>query len=277
MLSKKSIKRTQKFIKAQDIVYKEDWRKGMIFYFTGTGNSLFAAKKLLDEGERLVNIAEAAKNNEYEYRLDEAERLGIVFPVYFYTVSTFVADFVNKLTIENVSYTYSVVTCGGSISQTGAVLKKLLQKRNIELNYVTPLLMPDNAMLFYNIPSAEEGKDRIDNAIVRLAEIKRDVAEKKQVKIGDSTINSTLIGQMYKACQGTKKYWVEEDKCNGCGLCEKNCPESVIKLENGKPAWKKDKCCKCSSCINRCPKAAIQYGRLTKNRNRYKMPENQSK
>lgn len=37
----------------------------MIFYFTGTGNSLYAAKKLLVDGERLINIAEAIKNIEY--------------------------------------------------------------------------------------------------------------------------------------------------------------------------------------------------------------------
>lgn len=33
----------------------------MVFYFTGTGNSLFAAKRLLFEGEKLINIADAMK------------------------------------------------------------------------------------------------------------------------------------------------------------------------------------------------------------------------
>ena len=28
----------------------------MIFYFTGTGNSLFAAKALADEGEEIISI-----------------------------------------------------------------------------------------------------------------------------------------------------------------------------------------------------------------------------
>ena len=31
----------------------------MIFYFTGTGNSLFAAKALADEGEEIISIIDA--------------------------------------------------------------------------------------------------------------------------------------------------------------------------------------------------------------------------
>ena len=241
----------------------------MILYFTGTGNSLFAAKNLLSDGERLVNIAEAAKCDEYNYKLEDGESLGIVFPVYFYTVPAIVADFLKKLCVDNVVYTYSVITCGGSISQAGAVLKGILKERNIELKYVLELLMPDNAMLFYNIPPADEGKERIDNATIRLAEIKQDILNKKEVRIRDNTLISTSMGLMYRACQGTKKYWVEKDKCTSCGLCEKNCPESVIKMQNGNPIWEKDRCSKCSACINRCPNYAIQYGKFTKNRNRY--------
>ena len=39
----------------------------MILYFTGTGNSLFAAKRLLADGEELINIADAMKNGKYEF------------------------------------------------------------------------------------------------------------------------------------------------------------------------------------------------------------------
>lgn len=71
----------------------------MIFYYTGTGNSLFAAKKLLKENESLISMANAVNNNEYKYRLEAGEKLGFVFPVYFYTVPKLVETFVEKLEV----------------------------------------------------------------------------------------------------------------------------------------------------------------------------------
>ena len=50
----------------------------MIFYFTGTGNSLFAAKRLLNAEESLINIADAIKNNQYEYNIADEENVGFV-------------------------------------------------------------------------------------------------------------------------------------------------------------------------------------------------------
>ena len=34
----------------------------MIFYFTGTGNSLMAAKAVANDGEQFVNMAQARRN-----------------------------------------------------------------------------------------------------------------------------------------------------------------------------------------------------------------------
>ena len=56
----------------------------MIFYFTGTGNSLYAARKLADEGEQIVSIVDALRSKAFHYTLSEGEKLGFVFPVYFY-------------------------------------------------------------------------------------------------------------------------------------------------------------------------------------------------
>lgn len=53
------------------------------------------------------------------------ESVGFVFPVYFYTVPSIVMEFVAKLKLGDVKYVYAVITCGG-ISQTGAVLKKII-------------------------------------------------------------------------------------------------------------------------------------------------------
>lgn len=244
----------------------------MIFYFTGTGNSLFAAKRLLSDGEELINIADAINNNEYEYTINEGENVGIVFPVYFYTVPEIITDFVSKLKLDGAEYVYSVITCGGGISQAGAVLKKMLNKQGIELDYVTDLLMPDNSMLFYQIPPVSEGRERLVNAEKKLSKIRKIVSARKHSNIDNVTVLSDLVGLGYKMCNKTAKFYAD-DNCIGCGLCERVCPQKVIKLENGRPNWTKDTCCKCSACINRCPKSSIQYGKGTKKRNRYVNPE----
>jgi NAD-dependent dihydropyrimidine dehydrogenase PreA subunit/flavodoxin len=243
----------------------------MIIYFSGTGNSQYVAQNLLDEGERLVSMAELIKRNDYIVDLKKDEKLGLVFPVYFYTVPSIVRDFLEIAEISNAGYVYSVITCGGGTAQASVVLKKILEKKGIKLSYFRELLMPDNSMLFYQIPDVEASKGRLDAAQRQILGIKNDLKVLKTTPIGDNDLISNLIGMGYKFCSGTKKFYAE-DTCIGCGLCERNCPQQVIKLENGKPVWTKANCCKCSACINRCPVKAIQYGSSTKKRNRYVNP-----
>ena len=222
--------------------------------------------------EELINIAEALNNNKLEYELKENENVGFVFPVYFYTVPDIVKEFVSKLKLSNVTYVYAVITCGGGIMQAGSVLKKLLQDRKIKLDYVSPLLMPDNSMLFYQIPKQEKNELEIMNAVKKIEAIKNDLNNHKQISISNISLISDLVGQGYKLCNKTSKFYAD-DNCVGCGLCEKICPQRAIVLKDSKPKWIKDTCSKCSGCINRCPKHAIQYGKTTVKRNRYINPE----
>lgn len=240
----------------------------MIFYFSGTGNSKFVAKELLSENENLISMSKAVKKNEYVYDA-KRERVGFVFPVYFYTVPAFVENFIDHLELKNTDYVYAVITCGGSIKQAGVVFKKLLAKKGIKLSYVKEQLMPDNSMLFYQIHPDKEAKGRIEEAKKNLVEIKEEIVKETKMNIGQITAVSDLLGVAYKNSQSTSKFWVEKDKCIGCGLCANNCPESVIEFKDNYPVWVKGSCCKCSGCINNCPKDAIQYGKATLKRNRY--------
>ncbi len=243
----------------------------MIFYFTGTGNSLAAAQKLKATDEKLVSMAAALKNQEFDYKVENGEKVGFVFPVYFYSLPSIVIDFIEKLHIENAEYVYSVITCGGGIFQAGAILKRKLAKRNIKLDYCTELVMPDNYILMYE-NQALGWEECLTVAYEKLKEIAEDIASKKCRKIGKISLGSDITAIMYKHARKTAKFHAEST-CISCGKCEKNCPGGAIKMVNGKPSWVKDKCAQCLSCINRCPVKAIQYGERTKTQGRYVHPD----
>lgn len=52
--------------------------------------------------------------------------------------------------------------------------------------------------------------------------------------------------------------FIDEEKCNGCGLCIPNCAEGAIKMINGKAKLIDDKFCDgLGACLGHCPRDAI--------------------
>ena len=50
---------------------------------------------------------------------------------------------------------------------------------------------------------------------------------------------------------------IDQEKCNGCGLCVDVCPLQAISLENDKAKVDDDSCTECGQCIDECPNKAI--------------------
>ena len=243
----------------------------MIFYFTGTGNSLYAAQKLADEGEEIVSIVEALRSDAFHYTLKEGEKLGFVFPVYFYTVSDPVLELVRHLTVENAGFVYAVIPCGASIGAAGGFLKSELKKRGLELQRLDALVVPDGALIFYDIDTPEKMEQQLAAATKELASIKQALDRSEGNRITGSPVLGKVGLAAYHACMSTKAFYADE-KCVGCGKCASICPSGAIEMVGGRPAWTKSKCLKCCGCINRCPVSAIQYGKKTASRGRYVNP-----
>ncbi len=53
---------------------------------------------------------------------------------------------------------------------------------------------------------------------------------------------------------------IEEDKCTGCRICEKNCNHDAIRVENKKAVINYDKCVGCGQCIALCKSEAALPG-----------------
>lgn len=243
----------------------------MVFYFTGTGNSLWAAQALAQEGEQIVSVMDAVRQKRFSYTLGENEALGFVFPVFFYTVSDPILELVRNLKVENASYVYAVIPCGASIGPAGGFLKSELKKRGLELQRVDPLVVPDGALIFYDIDTPEKMALQLEKSAEELKSIRGAIQRREPNRItGSAALGKTGLAA-YHLSMRTKKFRAD-DKCVGCGKCASICPAEAIQMVNGRPAWKKDKCLKCCGCINRCPVGAIQYGGKTASRGRYVNP-----
>ena len=69
-----------------------------------------------------------------------------------------------------------------------------------------------------------------------------------------------------------RKISIDKEKCDGCGLCAKVCPDGIIGIRDGRPVWNSDSCTLCLACLHRCPKAAIDLGESTVGKRRYVNP-----
>ncbi|WP_010244305.1 EFR1 family ferrodoxin [Acetivibrio cellulolyticus] len=249
--------------------------KNVIFYFTGTGNSLAVAKKLANKigDTEVIAISNAIKEKGLELNY---ERIGFVFPVYYYLPPNIVREFVNRLSFSKAHYIFAVATYGGIYGGVFKDLYECIKNSGGVLNAAFSLCMPGNYIVEYgafpeaitNFQSKWEKR--------RVGIIAENVLQRKSQAIPKGNFISNLFTEYsYKKVKEFKAMAVnfhENGSCNGCAVCSKICPVGNININDGKPTWGNN-CEHCMACIQWCPHKAIEYGNVTQKRRRYKHSE----
>ena len=141
--------------------------KTVIYYFTGTGNSLAAAKKIAADLGDCEIVPIASLKDTTGGIVPPAGRVGIVCPVYDAGLPVIVAEFAGRLTLAGTRYVFGVVTMGGSGGT--AALRQLngiiWQKNHRTLSAAFSVKMPGN---FPPVSRPPEGKER--EAILTVAD-----------------------------------------------------------------------------------------------------------
>ena len=250
-------------------------KKAIIFYFTGTGNSLYVAKEISRSFEQvdIVAIPQAVDRKEFNY--EDYSNVGFIMPLYFMGMPIMVKEFIDKICIPNATYIFSVVTRAYTKGLVFTEITKTLIKQGKTLNYGRYISFPD-CYIRWDQAHAEKSQLKVFNkATKKLEFIRQELLESEMFIQKEGIIlnaTSSVINKIWKARLSSinKTFKVNKD-CSRCGICIRTCPAKNIKLENNMLKWD-EKCQDCMACVQSCPHKAIYFNRKTINKKRYRNP-----
>ena len=244
----------------------------MIFYFSGTGNTKWAASKLAAATrEDLISIApymradDSSHNLAEPFILKENERLGFVFPVHGWRVPKLVREFICKMKIQrepsdasaenkakandclkNRPFAYCVCTAGDSIGLTIENLNEVISQNPslqalgiTEVSSSYSLIMPESyiGLPFMDVDPKEREIRKKENAAQELAVVCEEIFDRKE------GINRLVKGPIP---------WFFTKVVGGFF-------ENVL-ITDKRFHVEKDRCVKCGICANVCPVGDIKGG-----------------
>ena len=244
----------------------------MIFYFSGTGNTKWAASKLAAATrEDLISIApymradDSSHNLAEPFILKENERLGFVFPVHGWRVPKLVREFISQMkilressdaTVENKAkaddcqknrpFAYCVCTAGDSIGLTIENLNEVISQNPslqdlgiTEVSSSYSLIMPESyiGLPFMDVDPKEREIRKKENAAQELAVVCEEIFDRKE---GISRLVKGPIPWFFTKVVG--------------GFFEN------VLITDKRFHVEKDRCVKCGICANVCPVGDIKGG-----------------
>lgn len=242
--------------------------KNIIFYFSGTGNSLKVAK----------DIAAAIEDCELilmgkSHKLSGAyEKIGFVYPVYGGGMPGVVERFVKTLDllINKNSFIFAVCTSGSGKAGGLTNISKIIGGKGGKLSYSGTIRCFSNYVGLYAM-----GSDADNKAKAQTQATKQVIKDIKSLAVKPPYKNNPMVllhGPFIKWLANRDKAFNVSEACNGCATCSKVCPAGNIKMQDGKPIFLHH-CEQCMACIQWCPKEAINVKDITQNRGRYHHPD----
>jgi len=246
-----------------------------IYVYTGTGNSLWAARNI---GERLnaSEIIPISRLKNESIRCN-SERIGLIFPVHIWGVPPPVLEFISRLKADPGQYFFAVAVNAGQVAATLIQLQSILQQKQLRLSSGFSIELPSNYIVWRGAVSEKKQHKKFTAALQKMERIATIIRNKEALPpekgpIWQNPFFSWAYRKTFPHIGKMDKSFFGDEKCNACGICSKICPANNIAISGKKPVWQHH-CEQCFACVQWCPEEAIQAGKNTKNKVRYHHPD----
>ena len=244
----------------------------MIFYFSGTGNSNYVAKRIADAlGDEIVNLNDRIKASDTSL-VETGERVIIGTPTYAWRIPRVVCDWLRKTELRGAKQAWFVMTCGSEIGNADKYNRELCTEKAISCMGTAQIVMPENYIAMFPAPQADEARQivaqaepSIDRAIAAIQ--RNQPFAPTRNNLYDRFMSGPVNPIFYKFFVKANAF-TASGACIGCGQCVKRCPMNNVTIKDGKPVWGRN-CTHCMACICYCPVSAIEYGKKSVGQPRY--------